>query len=253
MNILSLENIFYSYEGSLLFDNLSLSIRQGEIATLIGASGSGKTTLFRMMTGLIRPHCGTVKVQGTQEKEGFRQIAYMMQDDLLLPWRNVLDNLLLPWELFPNGKSPSEARKEALFVLSEVGLEGSEEMFPDQLSGGMKQLVSLARALLQKRPILLLDEPFGALDASLKKQLSDLLHAVRNKYQTTILMITHDFHDAIALSERIFLLSNQTISRIWDISDDNRRNPHFTAALREELYQALIIDFSLDRARARLV
>lgn len=233
------EKITYYYLNKLILNNLSLKVQAGEIATLIGASGSGKTTLFRLLTGLISPDEGTFSINGEVTPGGHDHIAYMMQEDLLLPWRNVLGNLMLLGELGKNKKSPLLTHEEALNMLKEVGLEGCEEMWPEQLSGGMRQRVALARALLKKRPILLLDEPFGALDACLRSQLCDLLQKIRTKYGTTMLMITHDFRDATVVSDRIYLLANGTIDLSWSIKDKDRHDPIEMAHLQQTLYQAL--------------
>lgn len=237
--IVQIENLTFSYGNNTIFKNFNLSLNKGEIVSLVGASGSGKTTLFKLLTGLLTSSCGTIKIHNTNCSTPFSYIAYLMQEDLLLPWRNVLSNLLLIGELGHSPDQPHILKNESLKMLAEVDLEHCAEMFPDELSGGMRQRVGLARALLQKRPILLLDEPFGALDAGLRGQMCNLLRNIQKKYETTILMITHEFRDAISLSDRIFLLDRGQITRHWRISQAIQNNPVELSSLQQELYQAL--------------
>ena len=161
--MLSLEDVHFAYESPIL-KGVSFTLEEGEIAALIGTSGSGKTTLFRLITRLLKPSRGIIgcSVEAT----------YMQQEDLLLPWRTVMQNILLPFELGVNEGAPiAEARR----LLNLVGLEGCADAYPKELSGGMRQRVSLARALLQDRPLMLLDEPFGSLDVLIREQLYLLL------------------------------------------------------------------------------
>jgi ABC-type nitrate/sulfonate/bicarbonate transport system ATPase subunit len=163
----------------------------------------------------------------------------MTQDDLMLPWRTVLENLLLVGELGRKPKSLDALKQEALRYLEEMGLSGWENAYPDQLSGGMRQRVSLTRALLQKRPLLLLDEPFGALDVGLREQMHTLLRSIRKQHGTTILMITHDFRDALSLSDRIFLLDKGRICADWSVAPTIRQDAVAYQRLHNELYEAI--------------
>jgi len=163
----------------------------------------------------------------------------MTQDDLMLPWRTVLENLLLVGELGRKQQSMDALKQEALRYLEEVGLKGWENAFPDQLSGGMRQRVSLTRALLQKRPLLLLDEPFGALDVGLREQMHTLLRSIREQYGTTILMVTHDFRDALSLSDRIFFLDEGRIGAEWTVSSTLRQDAVAFQSLHNSLYEAV--------------
>lgn len=230
--MLVINNLSFSYGPKKILDSVSFSLKQGEVGSLIGASGSGKTTLFKLIAGILRAQDGTISVADQKHPQAQQQIAYMTQEDLLLPWRNVLNNLLLVSEL---GTNPlSNLKNEALKLISQVGLSGYENSFPHQLSGGMRQRVSLARALLLKKEILLLDEPFGSLDVGMREQMYELLKQIQNKFQITILMVTHDFRDALTLSNQIFLLSEGKIKNQWPI-DQADQNISITNRLYKEI------------------
>lgn len=236
--MLLINELTFSFGTRVILQNISFDLAAGEIGTLIGSSGSGKTTLLKLLTGAYSAGSGDIAVVGCRAPEAYHHIAYMTQDDLLLPWRTVMDNLLLIGELGSYKRSSRGLRNEAAAYLHEVGLDGWENAYPDQLSGGMRQRVSLARALMQKRPLLLLDEPFGALDVVLRDQLYNLLMNIRTRFGTTILMVTHDFRDALALSDRIFLLSDGKISHQWSVSSDVRQNPIKAQMLLDEMRAA---------------
>jgi NitT/TauT family transport system ATP-binding protein len=214
--ILKIDKLSFLFSSSLVLNELTLSLQSGEIAALIGSSGAGKTTLFKMITGLLPSNQGSISIAGSLVHPKCQQVAYMTQEDLLLPWRTVLKNLTLTSELGKRSIPRQQLHREALELLSEVGLAGYENAYPDELSGGMRQRVSLARALLLKRPLLLLDEPFGSLDVILREQMYALLKQIRLRFGTTILLITHDFRDALNLAERIFLLAQGKICREWN-------------------------------------
>jgi ABC-type nitrate/sulfonate/bicarbonate transport system ATPase subunit len=236
---LVIENLSFSYENKVILKNFSLQLKKGEIGSLIGASGSGKSTLFKILTGLESLQEGQITLLDFPKFNG-KYIAYMMQQDLLLPWRTVLDNILLSMELGKHSLDRSSRVEEACRLLKEVGLNHCTNMYPDELSGGMRQRVSLARALLQRRPILLLDEPFGALDVGLREQMYQLLRQIREKYQTTILMVTHDFRDALSLSDRLFLLAEGKIYKEWEITSHTREDFRHMGLIQQELQHLLI-------------
>lgn len=233
--MLTVDNLAFSFDVHKVLKNLSLNLAQGEIGTLIGPSGSGKTTLFRLLTGILPVQGGKLSIDGRFPPEAKHYAAYMMQEDLLLPWRTVIDNMTLPGEIGPSPIPLAHLRQDARLYLHELGLGEWENAYPRHLSGGMRQRVSLARALLQKRPLLLLDEPFASLDINLREQMHGLLYKVREQYGTTILMITHDFRDALSLSDRIFLLSHGRIAQEWTIDPDIRQNSLKIQTLCEEI------------------
>ncbi len=205
---LILENIAFAYGSEPLLEDVSLQLQPGEIVALLGASGSGKSTLFKLITGLLRPQAGRIKCSVP--------LSYMMQENLLLPWRTTLGNVLLSAEL---SNSPTT---EALALLDQLQLSSAAHQFPHELSGGMRVRVALARALLPKRPLLLLDEPFGSLDVLLREQLYDLLSQIRAAQKTSIVLITHDFHDALHLADRILVLANGRMIPVHNLTDIRR-------------------------------
>lgn len=225
--MLTVDSLYFAYENTPLLDGVSFSIKKGEIIALIGISGTGKTTLFRLITGLLQPNGGKIYTEGPT--------TYMQQEDLLLPWRTVLENLLLFTELGKK-KKKKKWREEAMILLHRMGLEGMEGAFPHELSGGMRQRVALARTLLQNCPLLLLDEPFASLDVIIREQLYALMRSIRDQYDKTMLMVTHDFRDAMALADRILILSGGKIAASHTVTFEIRNNPQpLTQQIRQEL------------------
>ncbi|MDN3507303.1 MAG: ATP-binding cassette domain-containing protein [Simkaniaceae bacterium] len=194
--MLEIRDLCFGYSDDLIIDHLSMSVSFGEIVALIGESGSGKTTLFQLITGLRTAQHGSIDIDG--------DVSYMMQDDLLLGWRTVLDNIMLADEL----EKITASKQKALELLGDVGLAGYAKYYPDELSGGMRQRVALARSLMFSRPLLLLDEPFGAIDHTKRQELYLLVRRLQKKYGLTILFITHQIDDAKALADRIFFLES---------------------------------------------
>lgn len=182
--------------------DLNLEINEGEFVTLIGPSGCGKSTVFNILAGLETADSGHIQVEGFPLRRVF---SYMPQRDSLLPWRNILDNVILGQEL--QGVSKKQARTEALEQLAFFGLHGFEKNYPFELSGGMRQRAALLRTVLTQRPVLLLDEPFGALDALTRAQLQEWLSELKQRLHRTILFITHDVEEALLLSDRVYVLS----------------------------------------------
>lgn len=233
-----IDDLTFSYESKPLIRNLSLSVQAGEILTLIGASGSGKTTLLKLLCGLLDSPKGCVTLCHESLPTAKRHVAFMMQQDVLLPWRTIVGNVMLAAELANIGVK----KTEALDLLRRVDLAHCADLFPDALSGGMRQRVALARVLLQKRPILLLDEPFANLDVLLREQLYILLRTLRSQLGLTIILVTHDFRDALVLSDRVALLSNGNIAQQWTIPPELLQDPLAMAEWQKNLRDAIYAD-----------
>jgi NitT/TauT family transport system ATP-binding protein len=205
-------------EGTLALEDVSLEVYDGEFLSILGESGCGKTTLLRILAGLLPPTHGAVTIDGQPVSRPRRDVGFVFQRPVLLEWRTVLDNVLLPMEI--RGWERDAHAPAARDLLKLVGLEGFEGHYPRQLSGGMQHRVALARALLLQPAILLMDEPFGALDAMTREQLHlELLHLWKGRRLTAI-FITHDIGEAVFLSDRVVLLSRRpgTVRRIFRVS-----------------------------------
>ncbi len=177
----------------------------GEFVSLIGPSGCGKSTLFNIICGLLEPDSGQVLLDGRDAPVRTGRVAYMPQKDLLLPWRTVLDNAILGPEIA--GRPRAEARREAKALTPLFGLAGFEDSYPAVLSGGMKQRAAFLRAVLQHSPAILLDEPFGALDALTRTSLQEWLLGIWARLGQTVLFVTHDVEEALFLSDRVYVLT----------------------------------------------
>lgn len=211
---LVLKNVSRSFDTDKILNNISLEIREGEFVSLLGPSGSGKSTILNIISGVLKPDKGEVKVEG--------EISYMHQKDLLLPWKKVIDNVALP--LYIKGKSKSEGRKQVIDYFEPYGLKGYEFKYPFQLSGGMKQRAAFLRTYMTSSNIMLLDEPFGALDAITRGKMQNWLLNVIKDLRSTILFITHDIEEAIYLSNRIYILSDKPACIKGEIEVDLPRN-----------------------------
>lgn len=185
-----------------------MEVKAGEFVSIIGASGSGKSTLFKLITGLLRPDHGEILIDG----QTHGMVGYMPQKDLLLPWRTVMENVLLPVEVAKEGKL--EKIQHIKEWLSRFGLSEYENSYPHELSGGMKQRVAFLRTLMTGKDLLLLDEPFGALDSMTKRNMHSWLLGLWEDLRKTVLFITHDLEEAILLSDRIYLLMDGGIREV---------------------------------------
>jgi ABC-type nitrate/sulfonate/bicarbonate transport system ATPase subunit len=185
-------------------DRIDLDVRRNEFVSIVGPSGCGKSTLFNIIAGIERPSAGRIVIDGTDATGRPGLVSYMFQKDLLLPWRSVLDNIALGLEL--GGTPRAAARRQAVEVADRYGLRGFEDRFPSALSGGMRQRAALLRTLLFNREILLLDEPFGALDALTRATMQELLLRVFDDVRRTIVFVTHDVEEAIYLSDVVYVL-----------------------------------------------
>lgn len=224
-----------------VLQGISLEVQEGEFVALIGPSGCGKSTLFNVLMGLVPADEGEIRLKGRAVPHLQRRAAYMIQKDLLLPWRTVLQNTLLYPEILGHDLPRAEARAREL--LQEVGLAGFEHAWPYTLSGGMRQRVALARTLMSGLPVLLLDEPFGALDALTRRRMQQLLLKLWQHYRPTILFVTHDVEEALLLADRVGVLTARP-ARIREMVQVRVPRPRSIAQepllhLRQKLLQLL--------------
>lgn len=196
-----------SYDGVTIIEDVSVELGEKEIVCLLGVSGAGKTTLFNVLSGVMKPDAGSVTLNGREITGQAGHISYMLQKDLLLPYRTVLDNVALP--LIIRGKDKKSARAEAEAHFAEFGLEGTQKKFPSQLSGGMRQRAALLRTYLFSEGVALLDEPFSALDTITKSAIHRWYLAVMEQITLSTLFITHDIDEAILLSDRIYIMAGK--------------------------------------------
>lgn len=190
-----------------IIEDVSFYLDQNEFVTLIGPSGCGKSTIFNMIAGIVPVEEGKVFIDGRDCTGEVGQVSYMYQKDLLLPWKKVIDNTILP--LIIKGESVREARKKVIPYLKLFGLEGFEYKYPFQLSGGMRQRAALLRTYMFSKDIVLLDEPFGGLDAITRSKMQSWLLEVIEKVKASVLFVTHDIEEAIYLSDRIYVLTER--------------------------------------------
>jgi ABC-type nitrate/sulfonate/bicarbonate transport system ATPase subunit len=186
---------------------VTLSITPGRFVSLIGPSGCGKSTIFNIVAGLLQPTGGRVSIDGVDSTGTIGRVGYMLQKDLLLPWRDVLDNVILGMEI--QGLPLREARERALPLLRRYGLSGFEYAYPNALSGGMRQRAALLRTLLFDTDVILLDEPFGALDAQTKSHMQEWLLELWGDFGKTVVFVTHDVEEAIYLSDKMYVMATR--------------------------------------------
>lgn len=199
-----------------VLQNVNFQVWTGEFVCLLGPSGSGKSTLLRIIGGLLAADDGQVHFQDELLYEPCAEVGFVFQSTNLMPWRTVLDNVLLPHEV-QQGKPDNAARKAAHDLLTLVGLQGFEQAYPQTLSGGMRQRVVLARTLLQRPQLLLMDEPFGALDALTRERLNLELARIQEEQQVTVLMVTHSIQEAVFLADRVLVMSERPGRLLADI------------------------------------
>jgi NitT/TauT family transport system ATP-binding protein len=238
-HLLQVHGLHFCYDTGAILKDLSFTLAPGEIASLIGLSGAGKSTLFKLLTGALQPAAGHIALSGQPLSWESQPVAYLMQEDLLLPWRSVLSNILLIGELGSTRYDRRHLVAKAHALLEEVGLSGKEQALPRELSGGQRQRVALVRALLLEKPLLLLDEPFSSLDMICREQLYLQLRKLQRRLGTTILMATHDFRDALCLSDRILLLDDGRISQEWIVEESMRQETSAVTTIQRHLRDAL--------------
>lgn len=191
--------------GTKALDCVSMAVRREEFVCVVGPSGCGKSTLLRILGGLLMPSKGEARLDGETVLRPRRRVGFVFQKANLMPWRTVLDNVMLPLELA--GEQLDARRESALDLIGLVGLEGFEGAYPGELSGGMEQRVAIARALIHDPDVLLLDEPFGALDAMTRERMGQELLRIWAARRKTVVMVTHSISEAILLADRVVALS----------------------------------------------
>ncbi|MBR0455670.1 MAG: ABC transporter ATP-binding protein [Firmicutes bacterium] len=207
MHKLETKNLTMRFGSETIIRDISIAVDQGELVSLLGVSGSGKTTLFNCISGIYKPVSGSVILDGEEITGTTGHISYMLQKDLLLPYKTIEDNVALP--LIIRGVSKSEARQQASAHFEEFGLEGTQKKYPKQLSGGMRQRAALLRTYLFSDNVALLDEPFSALDTITKGRIHRWYLDVMEKINLTTVFITHDINEAILLSDRIYIMTGK--------------------------------------------
>ena len=206
MDLLTVTNINKKFGNRLVLKNVNLSLCKGEFVSLVGVSGSGKSTLLNIIAGLESPDVGQVMINGTDFTRVTGKVSYMFQKDLLFPYYTILDNVILP--LVIQGAEKAEAKQKALPLFAQFGLEGTQAQYPAQLSGGMRQRAAFLRTYLNSKEVMLLDEPFSALDMITKNHMHEWYLQTVRKLGLTTLLITHDIEEAILLSDRILIMNN---------------------------------------------
>lgn len=244
MKKVEVANISSRYEDLQVIEDISLFAGKNELVSILGPSGCGKSTLFNIISGLIKPDRGRVYIEGKEYTGKPGRVSYMHQKDLLFPWRTIIDNVCIP--LVIRGEGLGQARVRANKYFEVFGLEGFQQKYPFQLSGGMRQRAALLRTYMFKSDIMLLDEPFGGLDAITKRKMQEWLLQVIRKLNSTILFITHDIDEAIFLSDRIYLFTERpaSVNRVFNVDIERPRgNKTFTSVkfnrLKENIMEYL--------------
>ncbi len=207
-------SLVYGQDGTLALQDVGMSIARGEFAAVVGPSGCGKSTLLKLVSGLVPPTEGSVAASGHVVKGPLKTVGMAFQNATLLPWRTTLQNVMLPLEVVePHRRRLRRERQsyeeKARALLATVGLKGFEKKYPWQLSGGMQQRASLCRALIHEPELLMLDEPFGALDAFTREELWCVLADLRQQREITVMLVTHDLREAVFLADTVFVMSKR--------------------------------------------
>jgi NitT/TauT family transport system ATP-binding protein len=207
--LLQIEGIRKEFSGGagpvLALTGVDLAIERGEFVTLVGPSGCGKSSLLTLISGLSAPSSGRIRINGREIGGTDREVGFITQQDNLFPWRTLIENVALSLELA--GVSAAERRREAARWIRRVGLDGFGQAYPHQLSGGMRQRANIIRTLIYEPSVILMDEPFGPLDAQTRLSLQALLLSIWESQRSTVLFVTHDLTEAIALADRVVLMS----------------------------------------------
>ncbi|WP_121611354.1 ABC transporter ATP-binding protein [Mesobacillus foraminis] len=246
MDFLTLKGICHTYFTKSSFTtaltDISLDVREGEFISFLGPSGCGKTTLLSIIAGLLKPTEGSVLLENKPVESKKNDIGYMLQQDYLFPWKTIEENILLGLKV--NGRLTADSKAKTLYLLEKMSLGKVETSYPKQLSGGMRQRVALVRTLATEPKLLMLDEPFSALDYQTKLKLEDLVSSTLNSFKKTAILVTHDIGEAVAMSDRVFLLSPRPgkLHKTFFIPEEIRSMSPFNARshpMFNELFQSI--------------
>ena len=225
MSVLQASGISKSFGSEQIIKDINIELREGEIVSLLGHSGGGKTTLFNVIAGLSEPDSGKVKLDGEDITGSPGRVSYMLQKDLLLPYKKVGENVAMPLILKGESKKEAVAKVDSLF--QEFGIEGAQNMYPGELSGGMRQRAALLRTYVASQGVALLDEPFSALDTITKKMLHKWFLDIMGKIDLSVFFITHDIDEAITLSDRIYVLGGTPGNVVKEIDLRGKKKEEF--------------------------
>lgn len=237
---LHIEGLSAAYDGQPILSDVSFDVEEGAFVSILGPSGCGKSTILNILAGVVTPQSGTITVDGQPLRQPGEHFAYMPQEDLLLPWKTIMDNVCLYGTIH---KQKAQAREKAQALFPVFGLQGYEQAYPDELSGGMRQRAAFLRTALCHADILLLDEPFGALDVITRSDMQDWLATMRSQLGKTTLLVTHDIDEAIYLSDKILILNGRPASIKQEIvlteQPRSREWLYAQGALRTDIYKLL--------------
>jgi len=241
MSIFSANHILKTYQGEPVIQDISVELNRGEVVCLLGESGIGKTTLFNVMSGLEAPDAGKIILNGEDISSKPGRVSYMLQKDLLMPFKTVIDNVAMP--LILKGGSLKTARETAVELFEVFGISGYERHYPNQLSGGMRQRAALLRTYLNHNEVILLDEPFSSLDSITKMQMHQWFLNIFSKLNISAFFITHDIDEAIFLSDKIYIMAGRPgrIVEVLDIKQERPRSSDFYVSEQFRAYKAKII------------
>jgi NitT/TauT family transport system ATP-binding protein len=255
-----IDGVTLKYRGAsgdvLALQDTSLKVRRGEFAAVVGPSGCGKSTLMRLVTGLHKPTAGKVSIEGKEVTGPVKMAGMAFQHANLLPWRKVIDNVLLPLEIVQPHRSQFRAKKaefraRAEKLLETVGLKGFSDRYPWELSGGMQQRVSLCRSLIHEPALLMLDEPFAALDAFTREELWCVMRDLWQKLQFTVILVTHDLREAAFLADRIYVMSARP-GRIVQVKEVDFPRPRDLQVTYEKGFADIVHELRAKIAQVRI-
>ena len=255
-DVLRFDDVLVRFNAETIYENLSFTVTPGEFLCILGPSGCGKSTSLRLMGDLLAADSGSVTVTGLPPDQGRDKLAYVFQSPRLVPWRNAIGNVILGMELRFEGRSKAEMRDKAASLLRLVGLQDDMQKYPSMLSGGERQRVAIARALSVEPEIILMDEPFSALDLNTRHRMRAEIVRIWQETGKTVIFVTHDIDEALVLADRILLLSNKPTKVLETIALDEPRPRDIGAsvALRQHknhligLFRTLENDFQLEDA-----